>query len=75
MSVTTREWRACARDDGDTGTDHTQWTTEPVARAAVSEFTDCDPPYDEVWLEYRDVLYTAPKRVPDHVAVGERRLP
>lgn len=58
-----RQWRACGQDHGHMDVESCAWTTEAFAFEFLRALGESDPPYDETWIEYRDVLYTVPTRV------------
>jgi hypothetical protein len=69
-SKSTRQYRACSADAGDGLADVGPWT-ESVSEAADLAHrwtTEPDPPYDEIYIERRDV--SAPER---HITVRHPR--
>ncbi len=55
------EYRAVGVDSSES--DETKWTTRDWAEKGVEDFLDADPPFDEVFLERRTVVYGEPERV------------
>jgi hypothetical protein len=63
------EWRAVGldretdADRGDSDRYHGPWCDASEAETQRRELAADDPPYDEVWLERREITITAPGRV------------
>jgi hypothetical protein len=50
------EYRACGYDFAFEAPDHCDWWPDKAqAIADATELAHCDPPYNQVWIEVRDV--------------------